>query len=80
MSQVTAWGDGPSDLQATKAHTLDWTCFPRELVLCCPVAFLYLSQPSLVSTRSATEEISMHTTCLAISCETKLDGHLVNPG
>ena len=50
-------GRGPSDLQATQAQ--DWTCIPRELVLGCPV-FLYLSQASLVTTRSATEEIFMH--------------------
>lgn len=68
------------DLQSSDLQpTLAWTCFPRELVLGRSVTFLYLSQASLVTTRSATEEIFMHTTCLGDMIYHELDGHLVTP-
>jgi hypothetical protein len=51
------------DLQTFKPPRPTWTgrVFHVNWYMCCPVAFLYLSQASLVTTRSATEEISVHT-------------------
>ncbi|KAI0284656.1 hypothetical protein BGY98DRAFT_930718 [Russula aff. rugulosa BPL654] len=73
-------GGGPSDLQTTQG---EWTCFPRAIGIGLPVGYVPVPISGKLSDNTVPRRRKFHAYNLPglydLSCESKLDGHLVTP-
>jgi hypothetical protein len=81
MSQVTAWE--AVDLQTFKPPRGEWTCFPRAIGIGLPVGYVPVPISGKLSDNTVPRRRKFHAHNLPglydLSCESKLDGHLVTP-